>query len=58
MLYLLDANVLILAKSTYYEFGRVDQYWEWLLRQTDEGNVKLPLEIYEEITQGSDELRD
>lgn len=58
MLDLLDANVLILAKSTYYEFGRVDQYWEWLLRQADEGNVKLPLEIYEEITQGSDELRD
>jgi Domain of unknown function (DUF4411) len=56
MLYLLDANVLITAKNLYYEFGRVDQYWEWLAFQAEQGNAKIPLEIYEEITVGKDRL--
>lgn len=56
MLYLLDANVLIAAKNLYYEFGRVDQYWEWLAFQAEQGNAKIPVEIYEEITAGKDQL--
>ncbi len=56
MIYLLDANILIAAKNNYYEFGRVDQYWEWLAHQAGAGNVKIPLEIFEEITIGQDEL--
>lgn len=56
MLYLLDANVLITAKNLYYEFGRVDQYWEWLAFQAEQGHVKIPIEIYEEITVGKDDL--
>lgn len=55
MLYLVDANVLITAKNLYYEFGRVDQYWEWLAYQSEEGRMKLPLDIYEEITNGKDD---
>lgn len=30
MLYLLDANVLITANNSYYEIGRVDEFWDWL----------------------------
>lgn len=30
MLYLLDANVLIAAKNSYYAFDRVPEFWEWL----------------------------
>lgn len=56
MLYLLDANVLITAKNLYYEFGRVDQYWEWLAFQAEQGHVKIPIEIFEEITVGKDSL--
>lgn len=56
MLYLLDANVLITAKNSYYEFGRVDQYWEWLAYQAERGHAKIPIEIYEEITAGNDQL--
>ena len=56
MLYLLDANVLITAKNQYYEFGRVDQYWEWLAFNAKQGKAKIPLEIHEEITRGKDEL--
>ena len=56
MLYLLDANVLIRAKNQYYEFGRVDQYWRWLVSQAERGAAKIPVEIYGEITVGNDEL--
>ncbi len=58
MLYLLDANVLITAKNLYYEFGRVDQYWEWLAFQAEQGAVKIPIEIFEEVSSGSDLLAD
>lgn len=54
-LYLLDANVLITAKNQYYEFGRVDQYWQWLAFQAEEGKAKLPIEIYEEVAIGKDD---
>ena len=49
MLYLLDANVLIDANRDYYPIERVPQFWEWLVAMGDQGNVKLPQEIYEEI---------
>ena len=55
-LYLLDASVLITAKNQYYQFGRVNQYWDWLVAQAEQDNVKIPYEIYEEITQGDDNL--
>lgn len=56
MIYLLDANVLITAKNQYYEFGRVDEYWDWLAYQAEEGNAKLCLDVWEEVTHGTDEL--
>ncbi len=49
MLYLLDANTLIDAKRDYFEFERVPEFWEWLQHQGDEGNIKIPIEIYEEF---------
>lgn len=52
MLYLLDANVLIDANRDYYPIGRVDEYWDWLVHQGEQGNVKIPLEIFEEIKEG------
>ena len=56
MLYLLDANVLIEAKNSYFEFGRVDQYWNWLVCQAVRDNVKIPIEIFEEICRKQDQL--
>jgi len=58
LLYLLDADVLIRAKNEYYEFDRVPEYWDWLSYQSAASNMKLALEIWEEITQGKDELAD
>ncbi len=58
MLYLLDANVLIDADRDYYPLQRVPEFWDWLQYQGEIGAVKVPLEIYEEITDGEGDLVD
>jgi len=49
MLYLLDANVLITAESTFYAIDQVPEFWDWILHQGEKGLTKIPLEIIEEI---------
>ena len=53
---MLDANVLIDANRDYYPIERVPEFWEWLEDAGENGNVKIPLEVYEEISDGKDEL--
>ena len=55
MLYLLDANVLIDANRDYYPFGRVPEFWDWLVDRATKRLVKVPLEVYEEILAGKDD---
>jgi hypothetical protein len=52
VLYLFDANVLITASNTYYPIDQVPEFWEWIQYQGESGNIKLPLEIMEEIVAG------
>jgi hypothetical protein len=56
LIYLLDANVLIDANRDYYPTDRVPEFWEWLVHQGQADSVKIPIEIYEEIREGNDEL--
>lgn len=56
MLYLLDANVLIDANRDYYPIERVPEFWEWLADAGVKGFAKIPLEVYEEIKDGNDDL--
>lgn len=56
LLYLLDANVLIDANRDYYPITRVPEFWEWLLHQAALERIAVPLEIHEELTDGSDVL--
>ena len=59
MLYLIDANVLITAHNKYYPIDGVPEFWEWIEHQANEGKIKMPLEIYEEIKAGgTDEQKD
>ncbi len=55
MIYLLDANVLIDANRDYYPIDSVQEFWDWLVFQGNQGNVKIPAEIYEELKNGSSE---
>jgi hypothetical protein len=52
VLYLLDANVLITANSTYYPIDQVPEFWSWIHHQGLAGNIKLPREIMEEVKAG------
>jgi hypothetical protein len=53
MLFLLDANVLITAHNTYYPIDSVPEFWDWLRFQGEQGIIKMPIETYEEIKDGS-----
>lgn len=55
-IYLLDANVLIDANRDYYPLSRVPEFWAWLIHQGAERRVAVPIEIYEEIKDGDDDL--
>ncbi|HEY4082098.1 MAG TPA: DUF4411 family protein [Burkholderiaceae bacterium] len=52
MLYLLDTSVLITAHTHYYPLDSVPEYWEWLVHMGEQGKVKLPFEIFEEVKDG------
>jgi hypothetical protein len=52
MLYLLDANVLITANSTYYPLDQIPEFWSWVHHQAASNRVKIPREIMEEIWAG------
>jgi hypothetical protein len=56
MQYLLDANVLIDAARDYYPFDMVPEFWDWLLHHASIGDVKVPIEVYEEISDGKDDV--
>ena len=56
MLYLLDANVLIDANRDYYPIRRIPEFWEWLMFQGEQDLVKIPIEVFEELSNGNDEL--
>ena len=58
MLYLLDSNVLIDANRDYYPLERVPEFWEWLLHITGLMRVRIPAEIYDELKEGNDALKD
>ena len=59
MLYLLDANVLITAHNLYYPIDAVPEFWTWLVHKGNAGALKIPLENYEEVKDGStDEEKD
>lgn len=55
MLHLCDANVLITASNTYYPLDQIPEFWSWIVHQGTIGNVKMPLEILEEVLAGGKE---
>lgn len=55
MLYLIDANVLITANRDYYAIDQVPEFWDWLRYQGEQGQIKMPIEILEEVKAGRKE---
>lgn len=56
MLFLVDANVLIDAHRDYYPIERVPEFWGWLAHLGTVGKLKVPIEIFEEVAEGADNL--
>jgi len=56
LIYLLDANVLIRADADYYPLDRVPQFWDWIIAEANDGHIKMPFEIHDEVASGSDAL--
>ena len=52
MLHLFDANVLIIASNTYYPLAGVPEFWDWIDHQATNGNIKLPVEVLDEVLAG------
>jgi len=57
MLYLMDANVLITAHNLYSPVDAVPEFWAWLSHNGASGNLKMPLEIFEEVKDGSTDAK-
>jgi len=58
LLYLLDADTLITGDRKAYPLRRFPVFWDWLRYQGEHGNVKIPLEQWEEVTSGRGEIVD
>ncbi len=54
----LDANVFITAKNTYYSLDLVPAFWSWIEQQAAAGALASTDLIYEELRAGKDELAD
>ena len=50
--YLIDANVIITAKDSYYRVDQVPEFWAWLVHQGSTGAVKIPVENWDEVSAG------
>lgn len=52
----LDSNVFIEAKNGPYGFDIVPGFWEWLDRMVEVGQLYSTVTVYDELTEGDDEL--
>lgn len=55
---LLDANVFIEAKNSYYQFRSFPGIWDWLDKEQALGHHASVEPIYDELERGRDELAD
>jgi hypothetical protein len=55
-LYLVDANTLIRAHGDFYPIDRLPGFWEWLFDKAEKGAVKMPSQIYGEVSKSPDLL--
>lgn len=57
-MFLIDSDVLMTAKRTYYSFGIAPGFWDWLEQGHLRGRVASVRRVREEILAGEDDLAD
>ena len=55
-IYWLDANVFIQARNGPCSFQRVPQFWVFLSGQLEQGIIRCPKMVYDEMINGNDDL--
>lgn len=58
MTYLLDANVFISAQNLHYGMDFCPGFWNWLVREHENGTVFSVEKVGDEVQPGDDELAD
>lgn len=56
--FLVDSNVLIQAKNTYYAFDVCEGFWNSLIKHSSTGNIVTIQNVFDEIMSGGDDLSD
>jgi len=56
--YCLDSNVFIVAKNGPYGMDFAPGFWEWLDVEYEAGNIISSIMVYNELSDGDDELSD
>lgn len=56
MVYLVDSNVLITAKNSYYGFDICPGFWDWILSAHASGRLFSNKHVYRELSAGDDDL--
>lgn len=56
MVYIIDANVFIQAKNTYYGMDFCPAFWDWILKRNSDGIVASTSDISTELQEGKDRL--
>ena len=54
--YWLDANVFIQAKNGPYGFSLVPKFWSFVSEQLEQGSIRCPKMVYDEVVDGKDDL--
>jgi hypothetical protein len=57
-MFLLDANVFIQAKNSYYGFDIVPAFWDWLIEANQNGLVASVEKVADELLGAGDDLSD
>jgi len=57
-MYVVDADILIRAKNTYFQFERVPPFWTWLAHHAEAGRIFIPNETWVKIGDKTPDQRD
>ncbi|WP_205123482.1 DUF4411 family protein [Marimonas lutisalis] len=58
MLFLLDADTIITSERNSYNLEGFEPFWWWLVEKGENGDVKIPIEQFEEVTDGTGAIVD
>ena len=56
MRFFFDTNILFTSRNLDFPMATNQEFWNWLVSLGEDGTVKIPEEVYKEITYGDDDI--